>query len=68
MARPAKARVRSGSGSGEKALGRLCFAAFLSWITYVLLDQLTVAPDALATWVSGAMAALALTVRAGRGR
>lgn len=64
MARPAKTRAHS--GRGEKAFGRLFLAALLSWGVYVACDRFTVAPDALACWASGAVAALTLTVRAGR--
>ncbi|MFI7632446.1 hypothetical protein [Microbispora rosea] len=62
----ARAKTPSRSSSAEKAVGRLFLAATLSWIAYVLLHRFTVAPDALACWLSGAVAGLALTVRAGR--
>lgn len=63
-----RTRPRSRSASSEKTIGRLLLAALLSWIAYVLLDHFTIAPDSFAMWASGAVAALTLTVRAGKGR
>ncbi|MET8146344.1 hypothetical protein ABZU32_39060 [Sphaerisporangium sp. NPDC005288] len=64
--KPGTTRTRVRSAGGEKTVGRLVLAVLASWGVYVALDRFTVAPDAFAYWVSGAAAALALTVRTGR--
>ncbi|UBU19192.1 hypothetical protein [Nonomuraea gerenzanensis] len=58
-------RTSRRSKGGDVLLGRLVAAVVLSWGVYVVLDRFTVAPAALALWLSAA-AALTLTIRAGR--